>query len=95
MSIAVTVQYHNILQRGAGLREERLDLGTDTSLQDLLDRVARTRGAALRSLLFTADGDVASHVVIFRNRKLVPRDQLDTKLTDGDEIKLFPAVSGG
>jgi molybdopterin converting factor small subunit len=94
VSIGVTIQYHNILRRGAGLEEELVRLPAGSSVADVLREVADAR-TALKSLLFTERGDVASHVVVFRNRKLVAHDALETRLVDGDEIKLFPAISGG
>lgn len=94
MSIAVNVEYHNILRRGAGLNQEQVRLPAGSSVADVLEQLTATR-TTLRSLLFTAEGDVASHVVVFRNRKLVMHDQFDLQLVDGDELKLFPAVSGG
>ncbi len=95
MSIVVTIQYHNALRRAAGFDEEDVRLPSGSSVHDALYQLSTTSGAALRSLLFTAEGDIVSHVVVFRNRKLVARDQFDAELVDGDELKLFPAVSGG
>lgn len=94
MSIAVNIQYHNILRRGAGVDEERVLLPKGSSVADALGQLSTAR-TALRSLLFTKEGGVAPHVVVFRNRRLVPHDQFATELRDGDELKLFPAVSGG
>ncbi|MGD9030499.1 MAG: MoaD family protein [Anaerolineae bacterium] len=94
MSTVVTVQYHNILRRAAGLGEETVRLPTGSSVRGAINQLSKTR-PAMRSLLFTAEGDVASHVVVFLNRKLVTHDQFDSQLADGDELKLFPAVSGG
>jgi molybdopterin converting factor small subunit len=94
VSIEVTIQYHNILRRGAGLNEEQMRLPAESSVADALEQLTATR-ASLRSLLFTAEGDLASHVVVFRNRRLVMHHQFDVLLVDGDELKLFPAVSGG
>jgi len=94
VSIDVTIQYHNILRRGAGLDEEVLRLPAGFSVADVLSQLVTAR-TALQSLLFTEAGDVASHVVVFRNRKLITNDALETRLVDGDEIKLFPAISGG
>ena len=92
--LTVTFQYHNILRRAAGFAEEEVRLPGGSSVRDALHQLSETR-AGLRSLLFTSEGDVASHVVVFRNRRLVTHDEFETQLVDGDELKLFPAVSGG
>jgi molybdopterin converting factor small subunit len=95
VTIAVTVQYYNILRRGAGIDEEQVHLTPGSTVGDALAHLASIRGAVLRSMLLTAEGHIAAHVVVFRNRKLIPHNQFDTELAQGDELKLFPAISGG
>jgi sulfur-carrier protein len=94
VTIGVTIQYHNILRRGVGLDEERVRLPLGSSVADAVNHLSTTH-AALRSLLFTAEGEVVSHLVVFRNYKLVTHEQFGASLEDGDELKLFPAISGG
>lgn len=95
MTIVVTVQYYNILRRAAGFEEEEMTMPSGSSVRDALARLSATGSPALRDLLFSPDGKIVSHLVVFRNRKLVTHDRFDTELTDGDGLKLFPAVSGG
>jgi MoaD family protein len=95
VSLAVTVQYYNIFRRAAGFDQQEVHLPGGASVRHALDRLAATAAPTLRELLFTPEGEIVSHVVIFRNGKLVPHDQLHTELADGDQLKLFPAVSGG
>ncbi|WP_144922601.1 ubiquitin-like small modifier protein 1 [Halorubrum salsamenti] len=43
-----------------------------------------------------ADGEVADHINVLRNGQNVRRDGgMDTTLDAGDELALFPPVSGG
>ena len=93
--IAVTVRYHNILRRAAGIVDELVTLPEDAALRDLLEHLAQSHGPALREMLFAPDGAVSSHLVIFRRRKLVRREQLGEPLDDGEELMLFPAIAGG
>lgn len=94
-SIHITVQYHNILRARAGISAETLDMPEGSTLRDLLHHVAETHGPVLREVLFTADGAVSSHLVVFRNRHLLPATDRDAMLADGDELLLFPAIAGG
>ena len=46
-------------------------------------------------MLFSADGAISPHLVIFCNQRLVDRGQFNHALAEGDELMLFPAISGG
>ncbi len=94
-SMTVTVYYHNMLRRVTNVAAEELMLPDGATVYDLLERLAQVHQPHLRERLLTPDGDIVSHLVVFRNRKLVLHDQLDTPLAESDEIKLFPAISGG
>ena len=93
--IAVSVTYHNMLRYRAGVEQETIALTEGTSLRAALEHLADRHGPRLREMLFAPEGSVASHLVIFRNRKLVPQDEHHLPLADGDELKLFPAIAGG
>ena len=94
-TITVSVRYYNIFRLRLGIERETIALAEGTSLRAALERVAERHGSVLREMLFAPDGSVASHLVVFRNRKLVPQDGLHLPLADGDELMLFPAVAGG
>ena len=95
LSIDISVRYHNLLRRAAGTDAQELSLPRGSSVADALDALAAISSSALVSLLFTADGSVVPYLVLFRNQKLVTHDQFGIELEDGDELQLFPAVSGG
>lgn len=93
--MSITIQYHSLLRRTAGRRREELSIPDGATVGDALDALAGIANAALLRLLFKADGTVVPYLVVFRNQKLVTHDRFDTRLADGDELKLFLAVSGG
>ena len=93
--ITVQVRYNNILRSAAGVTEEMVQVPSDASLLDLLGQLSDSHESRLKTLLFEADGSVVSHLVVFRNQKLVTQDRYKLQLSDGDELMLFPAVSGG
>jgi molybdopterin converting factor small subunit len=92
--VTVHVRYFNMLRRTAGVEHESIVLGTSTLLA-ALEQIGERHGPRLRAMLFSADGEPSPHLVIFCNKRLVGRDQLDRVLAEGDELMLFPAISGG
>jgi molybdopterin synthase sulfur carrier subunit len=51
---------------------------------------------ALRSMLCDDDGEVRSYITILVNGKNIREiEALTTLLSDGDEVAIFPPVSGG
>ena len=93
--IVVSVRYFSMLRYRTGVKQETVVLPEATLLWAALERLADRHGPRLREMLFAPEGSVASHLVIFRNRKLVLQDQHDLLLADGDELMLFPAIAGG
>jgi molybdopterin converting factor small subunit len=93
--ICVNVRYHNILRHRAGIEQQTVTLPEGTSLLALLEHLAEHRSPGLRDLLLTPEGAVAPGLVVFRNGQLVRQDQRELAVADGDELKLFPMISGG
>ncbi|MGD2207275.1 MAG: MoaD/ThiS family protein [Anaerolineae bacterium] len=95
MAITVSVRYHNALRHRTGLALETVELAPGTNLAAMLAHLAEAHGSTLGEMLLGLDGEVAPHLVVFRNGRLIYRDQRDELLADGDELLLFPAISGG
>jgi molybdopterin converting factor small subunit len=93
--IGVTVSYYNMLRLHTGLAQERLELPEGTEVAAAIRRLAERHGPALAELLLSPSGELASHLVVFCNQQLVFPGEPVRPLADGDEVKLFPAISGG
>jgi molybdopterin converting factor small subunit len=93
--IRVRISYHNILRRQTGVEGETVHLPGGTSLYAALQHLAGHYGPHLREMLFAPDGTVATHLVVFHNGQLARQDARTVQLVDGDELMLFPAISGG
>lgn len=50
---------------------------------------------ALEDRVFTADGELESHLNLLQNGENVSDTGLATPVSDDDELALFPPVSGG
>jgi molybdopterin converting factor small subunit len=93
--IRVTVRYHNILRHHTGVDSEPLDLPLGTEVSAAVHRLASQHGPGLKEMLLSADGGLSPHLVIFVNQQLVFPGRQTVTLADGDEISLFPTISGG
>jgi MoaD family protein len=93
--ITVTVHYYNMLRHHTGLASERLELPEGTEVLAVIRRLADRYGPAFAELLLSPSGGLAAHLVVFVNQQLVCPAKHVPPLADGDELKLFPAISGG
>ena len=61
-------------------------------LRALLDELEREH-AGLKGLVRDEQGEIHHHINIFVNNESI--DGLDTRLKDGDEVAIIPALAGG
>ena len=93
--ITISVRYHNLLRRGAGLEKETFTMPEGASLRDAMIHLAQLHGSPLQEMLLEPEGGISLHLVVFRDDQLVHPDQHDASLSDGQKLMLFPAISGG
>jgi molybdopterin converting factor small subunit len=88
----ISLRYYNLVADLLGRREELRAVPADTTLHELLDALS-CENASLGRLLPVAAGDLGGRLRLFRNGRFVLDP--DEPLADGDELRLFPAISGG
>ncbi len=83
------------LAEHAGDRHVAVDAEPGETVGDALDDLLEDRPALADRVL--EDGELRSQINVLRNGKDVrsQEDGLETELEDGDELALFPPVSGG
>ena len=82
------------LAETAGTREVELDSGAET-VGETLDALL-SEHPDLEERVLTDDGDLRRDINVLRNGESVhAAEGLDTPVEEGDELALFPPVSGG
>ena len=95
----IKVKVHSILtlQEVIGRREVELDLPQGTALKELLSHMVGVWGERLSERIFKAGTEelLPRIRVMVNGRDMQFLQGLETVLQDGDEVYLFPPVSGG
>ncbi len=91
----ISVRYHTPLRWARGLANETVTLPTGTRLVAAVKHLAENNTSALRGMLLGPEGEISPHVVVFHNDSLAAAGGNTVTLNDGDELRLFLAVSGG
>ncbi|QFU81632.1 ubiquitin-like small modifier protein 1 [Natronorubrum aibiense] len=84
------------LAEHAGTKHATVDAAAGDTVGDALEELLDDR-PALEERVLDDDGDLRSQINVLRNgtNVLVEEDGLETVLEGGDELALFPPVSGG
>ena len=86
------VSFHATIRDAAGIHEAEVEAA---SVRELLGRLREMFGAQLFNLLVDK-GDLREDVVILINGKnILLSGGIDTPLSSGDDVAIFPPVSGG
>jgi molybdopterin synthase sulfur carrier subunit len=77
--------------------DDEIDISVDDSEPTAGDALAALLAdyPELEERVFTADGDLESHLNLLRNGENISDTGLATPVSDDDELALFPPVSGG
>ena len=78
----------------AGSKRVPIDAEPGTTVGSALDRLLDDHPALEERVL--EDGELGDHINVLHNGvNIVVEDGLDTEIEEGDELALFPPVSGG
>jgi len=93
--ISARVGYHSALRHATNVARETIEFPEGTSLDAALAHLIKRHGQGLGEMVLTPEGAISPGLVVFRNGQLVPQGGRDLTLADGDELQLFPRISGG
>jgi molybdopterin synthase sulfur carrier subunit len=72
-----------------------IECADGSSMQSLLNRIRHT-SAKVEDELFMKNGNLKEHLILMHNGTRIYKEDVEALiLSDGDEIALFPPVSGG
>jgi MoaD family protein len=89
----IRVGYYGQARDIVGVEREDVEVGEDASIQDAVVAVV-DRHMKLKDLLLSSDGALRKSVLLPVNDEVVDTVASGV-LKDGDELSVFPAVSGG
>ena len=78
----------------AGDRRVEVEVDPGATLETALEALLDAR-PALRERVTDDDGGLQPHVNVYRNGEAIDDDEFRTAVDEGDELALFPPVSGG
>ena len=84
------------LAETVGTKEVTVDVDPGATFGDALDALVATH-PELRDEVLDESGDIADHIRVLHNgdNPFVEKEGYETTLDAGDELALFPPVSGG
>jgi len=88
----VSVKMFATVREAAGTPSARLEA---QDIEDLLEKLGKCFGHKLSRLLDESDSDPERLVMLLNGRNIARSRPNPVKLTDGDEVAIFPPVSGG
>ncbi|WP_435197088.1 ubiquitin-like small modifier protein 1 [Natronomonas sp. EA1] len=84
------------LAETAGTKEVEVDVGGGDTFRDAFDALLDAH-PELREEVLDEEGNIQEHIRVLRNdhNPFVQDEGFETRLDEGDELALFPPVSGG
>ncbi len=90
----IHVRFDAQIRRLAGRSRISIDVEQDTTLKQIIQRIADEGTESLRSALLDDERVLRSSLLVFLNDELVVKDQI-VALHDGAELTLTTLISGG
>lgn len=94
MCLTVQIRYFGILAARAGTRSESVRVPAGSRVSGLLRQMAQAHSDTLGAALFPCD-TLSALIQVFHNGLPLGGGGLEAALADGDEVLIFPLVSGG
>lgn len=90
--VKVDVRLFATVREAAGVSELSVQAKT---VGELLDALSSRLGKAFEAIVSSAESDPEKLVIMINGRNVAPTALRDHRLSDGDDVAIFPPVSGG
>ncbi len=90
----IRVSYATQIRQITGITGESLALEEGLTLQAMVEILCEKHGEALRQALVDDAGAIRRSLILCINDKHIA-EPAEVKLTEGDELLIMPAISGG
>jgi len=82
------------LKDAAGAAGQMIDLPDQSTVRHLLTEIGQMHGERLRAMLFDSEGELLPSILLCLGNEQISIDHASL-LSDGDELMLLSAISGG
>ena len=91
----VNVEYVAQMRSVAGKGSEAVELPDQTSIGDLLAKLAVDNGESFGALLFEQPGRLRSSTLVFVGDDQIESDDVSRPLSDGQKVTILAPLAGG
>ncbi len=94
----VTVKFLANMGIFMGIRELNLELddGREYTIKDIIEYITQKTGKDLKGKIMDERGESTGRVrIVLNGRDIVSLSRFETKVADGDNISMFPALGAG
>jgi molybdopterin synthase sulfur carrier subunit len=96
-SISVNVNFLGPSQDDVGKGKMVIGLDYNSTLKDLLKKLANKIGPKFKDFVFDPSSNILNEnvAIIVNGRHITALDGLETPMSSGDEVSIFPPLGGG
>lgn len=91
----ITVQFTTQLKAALGMAETTIDLPPNANVQAMISCLDKEHSPTFRQFALDQNGRFLPSLIICINDQQCSGDVLQQPLTDGDQVALVSAISGG
>jgi len=94
--VPINIKYFAAIRDIVEKKEEQIQVGMGTTVEDALNRLTEIYGERLRSYIYDEKGRLRGNLAILINEESIDRERYDrTILKSKDILVILPPIAGG